>query len=152
MRALKMVTEFHLKHGFPVGQSIGDCPKTDLVRAHLIAEELGELVLALAERDRVRAADALADLMYVVVGAAVTYAIPLDRVFEEVHRSNMTKAVRRPDDTRLRDKGSTYVPADVAGVLAVHDVFENARRTLAASDRVDLDPGTVDGRTVDPRD
>jgi predicted HAD superfamily Cof-like phosphohydrolase len=83
----------------------------------LIAEELGELALAIANRDKVMIADALGDLIYVVFGAAVTYGIPLQQVFEEVHRSNMTKAVRQPDDIRLRNKGDSYQPPDIAGIL-----------------------------------
>lgn len=115
---VEMVREFHKKHGFPVGIRPGDDPKTDLVRVHLIAEEgVAELALAIAERDIVKIADALADLQYVLFGAAVTYSIPIQEVFEEVHRSNMTKAIRKEGDTRLRDKGASYEPADVAGIL-----------------------------------
>jgi predicted HAD superfamily Cof-like phosphohydrolase len=115
---MRMVTEFHEKHDFPVGNlAAGEDPKTDLIRVHLIAEELGELALALAERDEAGVADALADLAYVTVGAAVAYGLPLAEVFSEVHRSNMTKAVRDPSDSRLRSKGESYQPADVAGTI-----------------------------------
>jgi predicted HAD superfamily Cof-like phosphohydrolase len=120
------VADFHRKHGFPEGIAIGQDPKTDMVRVHLIAEELGELALAIAERDRVKASDALADLAYVVLGAAVTWDIPLAAVFDEVHRSNMTKAVRSAVDTRLRDKGASYVPADIASVL--DDYTDNLKK------------------------
>lgn len=63
----------------------------------------------------------LADLKVVTEGAALEYGIPLDSVFAEVHRSNMSKLM--PDGTaRLREdgkvlKGPNYRPADVAGVL-----------------------------------
>ncbi len=121
-REIDMVREFQEKHGFPLGLEVGEDPRTDLVRLHLIAEEgVAELALALGERDRVKVADALADLAYVLFGAAATWGVPLQEVFDEVHRSNMTKAVRAPGDTRLRDKGATYEPADVAGVLARFD-------------------------------
>jgi len=63
-------------------------------RVRLILEETAELLLALARRDTVEVADALADLEYVVVGTAVQFGIPHDRVFAEVHRSNMSKFVR----------------------------------------------------------
>lgn len=116
---VSMVRDFHVKHGFPVGIRPGDDPKTDLVRVHLIAEEgVAELALGIAERDMVKIADALADLAYVLCGAAVTYGVPLEAVFREVHKSNMTKSVRSKDDTRLRTKGDSYVPPDIAGVLA----------------------------------
>ena len=54
-------------------------------------------------------ADALADLVYVIYGAALEYGIPLDRVFAEVHRSNMAKlgADGRPI---LREDGKILKP------------------------------------------
>ena len=71
--------------------------------------------------DVIEAADALADLVYVIYGAALEWGIPLDAVFDEVHRSNMTKVW--PDGTvHYRDDGKvikppTYSPADVALIL-----------------------------------
>lgn len=115
---IEMVKRFQEKHGFPVGIGIGSDPKTDLVRVHLIGEENAEFALALAEKDPIKVADALGDLTYVVFGAAVVYGIPLQEVFEEIHFSNMTKAVRHPDDTRLRDKGESYRPANIPDALA----------------------------------
>lgn len=112
-----MVRAFHEKHSFPVGIRIGDDPKTDLVRVHLIGEECAELALALANRDVRQVADSLGDLAYVVFGAAVAYGLPLREVFEEIHKSNMTKAVRDPNDTRLRNKGDSYVPPNIQEVL-----------------------------------
>lgn len=89
------------------------------LRAHLMLEELGEALNAMAERDRVLLADALADLLYVVYGTAVTFGIPLDAVFTEVHRSNMTKEPQPsdPDAARVRDKGPNYSPPDIGRVL-----------------------------------
>lgn len=89
------------------------------LRVHLIAEEFSELATALAENDKVLLADALADLVYVAYGTAVTFGIPLDAVFAEVHRSNMTKEPQPddPDAARVRDKGPNYSPPDVERVL-----------------------------------
>lgn len=117
MTQQEMVKEFHEKHGFGRGISPGDDHKTDFIRVHLISEELSELALGIGERDLIKIADALGDLLYVILGAAVTYGIPLAEVFEEIHKSNMTKAVRSEDDTRLRNKGDSYVPPDVKGIL-----------------------------------
>jgi len=130
-RQQEMIAEFHAKHRFPVGVNPGDNPQTDMVRVHLIAEELAELALAIANKNQVGVADALADLAYVVLGAAVTYNIPLEEVFQEVHRSNMTKAVRGDEDTRLRSKGAGYTPPDIAGVL------EAARRAQLVNEMGD---------------
>jgi phosphoribosyl-ATP pyrophosphohydrolase len=91
-----------------------------LCRVHLILEEAAELAIALAEGNEVKALDALADLEYVVKGTGVAFDLPTDAAFAEVHRSNMTKAVRRADDPRLRNKGSEYTPPDLAAVLFDH--------------------------------
>lgn len=111
------VTEFHSKHQFPIGILPGENPSNDSVRLHLIAEELSELALGIAERNLVDIADAIADLVYVVVGTAVTYGIPVEPVFMEIHKSNMTKAARSLDDTRVRQKGDSYIPPNVRKVL-----------------------------------
>lgn len=64
-----------------------------LLRKRLMQEELGETLDAMHRADLVEIADGLADLCYVAIGTAVAYGIPLDKVFEEVHRSNMDKAL-----------------------------------------------------------
>ena len=61
------------------------------LRVDLIAEELNELVDALADDDMVEIADALTDILYVTYGAGVAFGIELDPCFHEVHRSNMSK-------------------------------------------------------------
>jgi predicted HAD superfamily Cof-like phosphohydrolase len=58
----------------------------------MLREELDEYAAAAAADDVVAVADALADLAYVLYGTALVHGIPLDEVFEEVHRSNLTKA------------------------------------------------------------
>jgi len=93
-----------------------------LMRAHLLTEELAELLVAMRERDEVKALDALADLLYVLLGTAVTLDLPIAEAFTAVHASNMTKE-RQPDDPhgeRVRDKGSNYVAPDVAGLLMAY--------------------------------
>ena len=61
------------------------------LRCALIEEEAAEFRAGLAAGDIVGVADAIADLLYVVYGAALTFGIPVREVFAEVHRSNMTK-------------------------------------------------------------
>jgi predicted HAD superfamily Cof-like phosphohydrolase len=88
----------------------------------LLSEEVGELRDATATRDIVGIADALADIVYVAYGTAVTYGLDLDAVLAEVHRANMSKLdadgrpVLRADGKVL--KSARYRPPDVAGVLA----------------------------------
>lgn len=86
---------------------------TRLYRVHIMVEELGELALALALHNEVDAMDALADLLYVVIGTGLAMDLPVTDIFNEVHRSNMTKAVRTEDDPRMKDKGPDYSPPDL---------------------------------------
>ena len=66
-------------------------PKTRDLRIALIKEELGELEEAGHKQNLTKIADAIADLLYVVYGTAVSYGIDIEPVFLEVHRSNMSK-------------------------------------------------------------
>jgi predicted HAD superfamily Cof-like phosphohydrolase len=92
------------------------------LRAHLIIEETGELIRAMAIGDEIEMLDAMSDLMYVVIGTAVMYDLPLPEAFEEVHESNMTKT-KMPSDPhgeRLRDKGPNYIPPNLEKVWIEH--------------------------------
>jgi predicted HAD superfamily Cof-like phosphohydrolase len=62
-----------------------------LERLALALEELSEWAMAHAEQDLVAAADAWADRAYVLMGDAVSCGLPAQELFEEVHRSNMSK-------------------------------------------------------------
>lgn len=89
-----------------------------LYRAYLMVEELQEAIEALAKNSEVLLADALGDLRYVTDGTAITYSIPIDEVFAEVHKSNMTKLKRDIElNPRMRDKGPDYVAPDIEGVI-----------------------------------
>jgi predicted HAD superfamily Cof-like phosphohydrolase len=57
----------------------------------LVEEEVAELRTAVEASDLVGIADAIGDLIWVVLEAAVTFGIPVEEVFAEVHRSNLTK-------------------------------------------------------------
>lgn len=61
------------------------------LRYDLIKEELEELFEALGNKDMVEIADALTDILYVTYGAGHAFGIDLDKCFEEVQRSNMSK-------------------------------------------------------------
>ena len=127
------VREFHEKFNVPVASHPTVPPiERRALRAELIREEFKEFQTASREGDIVQAADALADLLYVVYGAALEWGIPLDAVFQEVHRSNMTKLW--PDGLpHCRDDGKIlkppgYSPADVSGVISR---FKPAQKTPA---------------------
>ena len=65
--------------------------KINALRLSLIKEELGELSKAIQENDILEVADALTDILYVTYGAGHAFGINLDKCFEEVQKSNMSK-------------------------------------------------------------
>lgn len=93
------------------------------LRISLLEEEVNEFIEAVTGSDLTGIADALADIVYVVYGTAVTYGIDLDRVVSEVHLSNMSKLGREGKPLLREDgkviKSEQYFPPDVAGVLKI---------------------------------
>ena len=65
--------------------------KINDLRYNLIKEELDELKQAIDNKDLLEVADALTDILYVTYGAGHAFGIDLDRCFEEVQNSNMSK-------------------------------------------------------------
>ena len=65
--------------------------KITSLRYELIKEELDELKEAIDKRDIKEVADALTDILYVTYGAGHAFGINLDKCFEEVQNSNMSK-------------------------------------------------------------
>ena len=65
--------------------------KISSLRYDLIKEELGELKDAMDKKDIKEVADALTDILYVTYGAGHAFGINLDKCFEEVQNSNMSK-------------------------------------------------------------
>ena len=65
--------------------------KITTLRYDLIKEELGELKEAMDNKDIKEVADALTDILYVTYGAGHAFGINLDKCFEEVQNSNMSK-------------------------------------------------------------
>ena len=76
--------EVRAKASFPDNKKIS-------LRLNLIKEELCELEEALKKKDIKEVADALTDILYVTYGAGHAFGINLDKCFEEVQRSNMSK-------------------------------------------------------------
>ncbi len=116
-------------------------PGVAAVRLALLEEELQEYREALAAGDLVAIADALTDLLYVLLGTYVSHGLQdvAEDLFAEVHRSNMTK--RCPDgEVRYREDGKVlkpacYRPPDLARVLAAHGAMGSS----------EADPATQQG-------
>ena len=65
--------------------------KINKLRISLIKEELDELIEAMNKKNLVELADALTDILYVTYGAGHAFGVNLDKCFEEVQNSNMSK-------------------------------------------------------------
>jgi|TARA_B110001452_G_scaffold64679_1_gene51418 predicted HAD superfamily Cof-like phosphohydrolase len=65
--------------------------KINNLRIDLIKEELDELIEASKNKDLLEVADALTDILYVTYGAGHSFGIDLDKCFDEVQKSNMSK-------------------------------------------------------------
>ena len=80
----------------PFGQEVKTKPslsteKINKLRIDLIKEELEELTEAMNNKDLLEVADALTDILYVTYGAGHAFGIDLDKCFDEVQSSNMSK-------------------------------------------------------------
>jgi predicted HAD superfamily Cof-like phosphohydrolase len=116
------VMEFHRAFNLPIGDRAMLADKeVRALRRRLLNEEFTEYLQAETKDDLVEIADALADIIYIACGTAVSYGIPLDRVFAEVHRSNMAKLGPNGKPI-LRDDGKVMKPANwsppnVSGII-----------------------------------
>ncbi|MSP10049.1 MAG: phosphoribosyl-ATP diphosphatase [Pelagibacteraceae bacterium] len=99
------------------GQEVKNLPsfssdKINKLRYDLIKEELDELKEAMDKKDILEVADALTDILYVTYGAGHAFGINLDKCFEEVQNSNMSKLDEngKPifDETGKVMKGPNY--------------------------------------------
>lgn len=101
--ALNLVAEFHHTFKHPVLSS-PSIPEEDRckLRVALLSEELKELEVAILEKDIVGVADALCDLQYVLSGAILEFGLgeKFKALFEEVQRSNMSKACTSEEEAR----------------------------------------------------
>ena len=101
--ALNLVAEFHRTFKHPIISSPG-IPSEDRckLRVALIAEELKELEVAIQQKDIVEIADALSDIQYVLSGAILEFGLgdKFSALFEEVQRSNMSKACVSEDEAK----------------------------------------------------
>lgn len=118
----RRILDWHRAFGVPVAESPG-FPSEDRIRLRcsLIAEEWGELRLAMEQRDLTEVADGIADLLYVVYGTAAEFGLDADALFAEVHDSNMSKLgedgkpIYREDGKVL--KGPHFRPPNLAPML-----------------------------------
>jgi predicted HAD superfamily Cof-like phosphohydrolase len=132
--AIHKVRQFHDAFGL----AAADRPTADIppelraLRVRLLEEELEEYQVAAAAGDLVAVADALTDLAYILFGTYVTHGLEAsaDALFDEVHRSNMSKLdesgrpLYRADGKVL--KSPRFSEPDLAPILSAHMPLEAA--------------------------
>lgn len=100
---LNKVAEFHKTFKHPIKETPGIPAKERAnLRVSLLAEELQELKQAIEANDFVEVADALCDLQYVLSGAILEFGLAdkFKDLFDEVHRSNMSKACKSAEEAQ----------------------------------------------------
>ena len=101
--SLNLVADFHRTFKHPI-QSDPAIPSENRcqLRVALLSEELKELEVAILEKDIVGVADALCDIQYVLSGAILEFGlgVKFSALFEEVQRSNMSKACTSEDEAK----------------------------------------------------
>lgn len=128
-KLIKKVRKFCEMCDYPVRDSPG-FPHSDvqLQCIDLLKEEVEEFKQAngrfMERGNLVEVADAFGDILYSVIFAALSYGIPLPEIFEEIHKSNMTKLwpdgkARKRKLNRL-EKGPNYKPPDILKILKNH--------------------------------
>lgn len=133
-KTLTSVAEFHKTFQHP----ILDTPQIPSearcnLRVSLIAEELKELEEAIQAKDLVEIADALCDIQYVLSGAVLEFGLKdkFNALFEEVQRSNMSKACKSVEEAEAtmkhykEEKGVDSYYKEVDGLFLVFREGDN---------------------------
>lgn len=117
---------------------------TPELRRCLIVEEYDELLEALAKGDLEKIADGIADCIVVLLGTAVSYGIPFNAVWREVHRTNMAKVgadgkpIFREDGKFLKPEG--WQPPNIQAIIsnAVHGYLRHQEAQKEAAEQARL--------------
>lgn len=126
--AMRDVAEFRNACNLPISPfpTIPDAAAVAL-QSELADEEYTELRIGIEQRDLVKITDGITDLIYILVGMALEFGIPLPDAFEEVHASNMAKVdpstgkvLRRADGKILKPKG--WKPPAIGPILERHSM------------------------------
>ncbi|RZL47810.1 MAG: hypothetical protein EOP00_10865 [Pedobacter sp.] len=132
LNALSQVAEFHKTFKHPIlDQATIPSKERSQLRIDLIAEELKELQEAVNENNMVEIADALCDLQYVLAGAVLEFGLApkFKTLFDEVHRSNMSKAcktIEEANETIAHYKANSDVDAYHKEIDGLFLVYRNA--------------------------
>ena len=124
-KQIDSVKQFHM--AFKIGYS--ETPVADLgeskstLRYHLMQEENEEYLEAVQNNDLVEIADALGDMMYVLLGTILEHGLQhkIEAIFDEIQRSNMSKLDEEGNPISREDgkiiKGTNYFKPDFSKIL-----------------------------------
>jgi NTP pyrophosphatase (non-canonical NTP hydrolase) len=123
--AVDSVRDWLTAAGLPVRHhpTLDVAPDEREMACALIEEEVAEFRAAVDASDLVEIADAVADLIWVVLEAGVTFGIPIEEVFAEVRRSNLTKIESGEPVVNAVGKivaGPGFSAPDLLPILAAH--------------------------------
>jgi predicted HAD superfamily Cof-like phosphohydrolase len=112
------VKEFHKAFGLTIGET--PMFRHSTLRRKLQCEEHNEYLDSEYAGDFTNTIKELADILYIAYGTAATYGVDMDKVFDAVHQSNMSKLVdgkpvKREDGKVI--KGSNYKAPDIKSII-----------------------------------
>jgi predicted HAD superfamily Cof-like phosphohydrolase len=110
-------------------RNMADDGSSLLARLCLALEELAKWVEAHAAGDLVAAADAWGDRLYVLLGDAVAAGLPAAAIFEEVHRSNMTKTAIKAGSLGKGTKAAVFRQPSLRKILFPDTQSSNSSST-----------------------
>lgn len=130
---LNQVAEFHTTFNHPIlNTPTIPGPSRTKLRIDLLQEELNELSEAIHNKDLVEIADALCDLQYVLSGAILEFGLAekFPELFDEVQRSNMSKACKNNEEADLtqesyKNQGITTTTETVGNVIIIKRYPDN---------------------------
>ena len=125
---IKKVLEFHTAFNIPIGNApkLINADRAEM-RQRILQEEVDELWSAINENDIVEIADGIVDAIYILLGTAIEYGLheKLETMFNEVHRSNMSKLDENGNPIYREDgkvlKGPNFSKPDLKSILTFNE-------------------------------
>lgn len=123
-KMVSQVLEWHKKFGVDVGDNPAPIEyERLLMRDNILTEEVKELYAAGVRKDIVEVADAICDVLYVAIGTAIEFGLQdkLEQLFDEVHRSNMSKLDENGNPIKREDgkilKSALFSPPNLKPII-----------------------------------
>lgn len=128
LNMIDKLKEFNNKYGIKYREELQNNPSVDsnLIRYELMKEENEEFLNALYNNDIVEVADAVGDMLYILLGTVLDLGLQdkIIDIFYEIHNSNLSKLgedgnpIYREDGKLL--KGPNFFPPNLVKVLGIH--------------------------------